>query len=111
MTQLRIVLDSVLGALHRQGANPRCLAALGELVFAKRLAPRLDVFVELLLVFEASADRGEFRRPGPGRRAHHLYQLLPLLVRMTDDDAPVVIAAGIGAIGVVRRHSRAAVVA
>ena len=110
VAQLRVMLHPVFGALHRQGANAGGLAAFGQFVFSQRHAPGFDLLVEFFLVLQAAGERGEFSDVGPGRSAHHLHQSLPFLVGVADDHAPVVIAAGIGAIGVMRRDRRPAVV-
>ena len=47
---------------------------------------------------------------GPGRAAHELDQLLPFVIGQAGDDGPVVVAAGVGAVGVVGRGDGAAVV-
>ena len=110
VAQLRVVLHPVFGTLHGQGAYASGLAALRQLVLAQRHAPRFDALVHLLLVLQASGERGELRRGGPRRLAHHLHQPLPFLVRVADDHAPVVVVARMGAIGVVRRDRRPTVV-
>ena len=51
-----------------------------------------------------------FSEPGPRRRAHHLHQSLPFLVRVADDHAPVVVPARMRAIGIMRRNRRPTVV-
>ena len=96
--------------LHRQGAHPGSLASFGHLVFAERPRPSLDVFVQFFLMLQPTGDRGESVGGSPGWRFHDLHQARPFLVRLANDDAPVVVPAGIRAVGIVRRHHRATVV-
>ena len=110
VAQLRIMFHPVFGTLHGQGAYASSLTSLRQLVLAQRHTPCFNALVHLLLVLEASGERGELRRGGPRWLAHHLHQALPLLVRMADDHTPIVIIARMGAIGVVGRHRRPTVI-
>ena len=105
VAQLRIMLDPVLGALHRERAHsgfsgtapsPRiCRASASRPRSRRRVPPDAASRPVTVANFADAAQDG---------RAHHLHQPPPFLVGMTDDDAPVVVSAGIGAIRVVRRH-------
>src|SRR5690242_1970342 len=94
------MLHSVFGALYRKGTNTGSLTAPGPLVLSHRHAPRFDVLVQFFLVLQACDCCREFRRGRPRGSAHHLRQSLPLLVRMADDHAPVVVFARMSAISV-----------
>src|SRR5580704_12952348 len=93
------MLDPIFGTLYGEGTNTGSLAALGQLVLAQCHAPRFDMLVQFLLVPQASGARGELRC-GPRRGAHHLHHALPFRVGVADDHAPVVVLAGMGAIGI-----------
>ena len=108
--QLRIVVDAVLAALHRHRPHAGGLTGFHDRVFVERFGPALDAFVERLLMFEPPGQGREARFRRPVRRAHRRYQGPPFRVVMADDRAPVVIAAARRAVGVVRRHRRAAIV-
>ena len=56
MTQLRIMLHPVFGALHRKSADSGSLASLRQRVFFQRHAPRFDLLVQFFLVLQASGD-------------------------------------------------------
>src|SRR5882762_9372561 len=56
VSQLRVVLDPVFGALYRKGANTGGLAALRQLVLPQLHAPRFNLLVHSLLVLQAPAD-------------------------------------------------------
>src|SRR5437867_4194067 len=79
-SELRIMLDAILGALHWHGADPSGLAFLGELVLVQGLGPVLDAGVHLLLMRYASAHAGEFGILRPDRAAHEVDELLPFLI-------------------------------
>ena len=57
VTQLRITLDPVFGALYRKGANTRRLTALRQLVFSQCHAPSFDLLVQFLLVLASVRPR------------------------------------------------------
>src|SRR5262245_2344419 len=111
VAQLWVMLHAVFSALHRKRSNTGGLAALGQLVLAQGYAPRFDLVIQFLLVLQASNDRSELLRDGPGRSAHNLHQSLPFLVGVADDDAPVVVFTGMSAISIVGCNGRPAVVA
>ena len=108
VAQLRVMLDPVLGALHRQAPARRPSGSVPSPRTCRASASRPRC--------RSSSSSWCSRRPvtvanfaaaaqaGAPITSH---QPLPFLVGVTDDDAPVVVAAGIGAIGVVRRDGRA----
>src|SRR5215831_2966752 len=110
MAQLRILLHAILGTLQRERAYAGGLTELAQLVFAKRHAPGFDVLVELLLELQPSPQCGEPRCDGPGWCTHHLDQPLPLRVGLADDHTPIIVVAGMGAIGIVWRDRQTTVV-
>src|SRR5262245_4968885 len=101
VAQLRVVLDAVLGTLHGHGSHAGGLAARGDVVLVERAGPSLDVAVERLLVLEPAAVRCVALISCPPRCAQDIDTLSPFLVRVANDHAPVVVAAGMGAVGVV----------
>src|SRR5262249_18614298 len=104
--QLGIVLHAVLSALHRHGAYPGGLAFLRQGVFLQRLGPALEALIQLFLVLKAPLQGGEPGVCGPGGRANDAYEILPLLVREAGDDAPVVMAAALRAVGIMWHDGR-----
>src|SRR5712692_7956161 len=69
----------------RVGAYASGLTALRQLVLVQRHTPCFNALVHLVLVLEASGERGELRCGGPRWMAHHLHQVLPLRVSMADN--------------------------
>ena len=53
VAQLRVMLDPVLGALHRQSPDAGTLTQFRHLILAQRPRPALDPLVEFLLVARA----------------------------------------------------------
>src|SRR5215813_15610708 len=110
VVQLRVVLHPVFRTLHGERAYASRLTALRQLILPQRHTPGFNALVHLLLMLEASSERGELRRGGPCWMAHHLHQALPLLVRMADNHTPIVVIARMGAIGIVGRDRRPTVI-
>ena len=54
-------------------------------------------------MLQAAGDGGELFRDGPCGIVHDRDQMAPFFIRVADDHAPVVVPAGMRAIGVVRR--------
>ena len=69
VAQLRIMLDPVLGALHRQRANAGSLAPFRHFVFAERQRPGLDPAVEFLLMLQAVRSPWRISSTSPRRDA------------------------------------------
>ena len=104
------MLHTVFGALHRHSPHAGCLALVRQLVLLQGLSPGFDAPVYFLLVFEASVQRVEPGVVRPRGRPHQFDQILPLLVGEAGDDAPVVVAAALGAVSVMGGHRGSPVV-
>src|SRR5215813_3410020 len=110
VVQLRVVLHPVFRTLHGERAYASRLTALRQLILPQRHTPGFNALVHLLLVLEASSERGELRRGGPSWIAHHLNQALPLLIRMADNHTPIIVIPGMSAISIVGRDHRTTVI-
>src|SRR5215510_7563265 len=110
VVQLRVMLQPVFRTLHGERAYASGLTALRQLILPQRHTPGFNALVHLLLVLEASGERGELRRGGPCWMAHHLHQALPLLIRMADNHTPIIVIPRMSAIGIVWRDRRTTVI-